>query len=86
MAAFVYMGYSILSIFSIQSMLLTLEGKQLQPDLLLDEGHDADSREDRLATQTLPRDAVRKRLSAVSHRLAQVTHEEGHVSSGEEDR
>lgn len=60
-----------------------------QADLLLDEGHDADSSEDRLPTQPLPRDAVGKRLGPVGHRLAQVTHKKRHVSSGgeeEEDR
>lgn len=61
-----------------------LVDEQLQSDLLLDEGHDADPGEDRLPTQALPRHAVRERLRSVGHRLAQVTHKEGHVRSGEE--
>lgn len=54
------------------------------PDLLLDEGHDADPSQDRLPTQALPRDAVGERLGAVGHWLAQVTHEERHVRPGED--
>lgn len=54
-------------------------------DLLLDEGHDANPGEDRLSTQSLPRHAVCKRLGAIGHRLAQVTHKERHVRPGKDE-
>lgn len=58
---------------------------QLWSDLLLDERHDADSGEDRLPTQALPRHAVCERLRPIGHRLAQVPHKERHVRSGKEE-
>lgn len=59
---------------------------RLCSDLLLDEGHDADSGEDWLPAEALPRDAIGKRFGAVGHRLAQVPHEERDVGSAEKKR
>lgn len=47
--------------------------------LFPDERHHSDAREHVLPGQALAWNAVRKRLGAVGPRLAEVTHEQGHV-------
>lgn len=66
-------------------MLKKQKNNLIRSDLLLDKWHDANPCEDQLATQALPRDAIGERLRPVGNRLAEVTHEERHVSSGGED-
>lgn len=58
---------------------------KLCSDLLLDEGHDADSGEDWLPAETFPWDAIGKGFSTVSHRFAQVPHKKGDVGSAEKN-
>ena len=55
-------------------------------DLLPDQRHDSDAREDVLPGQALPGDPVGEGLCAVGPRLTQVSHEQRHVRPGGGDR